>query len=275
MLVSASIVLFRNSLSECQKILNCLDTSLIDHIILVDHSGDERLAVLKNYSPKIEYIPHENRGYGAGHNVAIRKSIELNSDYHLVVNADITFEPGTIEKIVSFMEEHPEVGHLMPKVFYPDGRLQYLCKLLPTPWDMFARGFLPERWIRRGQRKFTLAFSGYDMIMNAPYLSGCFMFIRTKVFQEIGCFDERYFMYPEDADLTRRIHEKYKTVFFPGASIVHNHIAAHRKSLRMKKVMIENMIRYFNKWGWLLDRQRQEFNRTLLAELKAAGKDMY
>ena len=113
------------------------------------------------------------------------------------------------------------------------------------------------------------------MIMNAPYLSGCFMFIRTKVFQEIGCFDERYFMYPEDADLTRRIHEKYKTVFFPGASIVHNHIAAHRKSLRMKKVMIENMIRYFNKWGWLLDRQRQEFNRTLLAELKAAGKDMY
>lgn len=274
-MITSSIVLYKNSLEECHSILDCLLAAPIEKIYLVDHSGDESLSILKEYSPKIEYIPHENLGYGSGHNVAIKKAIELKSDYHLIINADILFEPGTIEKIQEFMDRNPDVAHVMPKVFYPNGDVQYLCKMLPTPFDMFARGFLPKSLIRKNQRRFTMSFTNYDIIINAPYLSGCFMFIRTKVLEEMNGFDERYFMYPEDIDLTRRIHAKYKTIFYPGAKIVHNHAAAHRTSLKMRKVMIKNLILYFNKWGWFFDPQRRAFNQRVLEELQRAGKHLY
>ena len=271
-MITSSIVLYKNTLKECYSILDCLLTSKIEKIYLVDHSGDDRLSVLREYSPRIEYIQHENLGYGSGHNVAIKKAFELKSDYHLIINADIIFKPGTIEKILEYMNQHPDVAHVLPKVFYPNGELQCLSKMLPTPFDMFARGFLPKSWIRKNQRRFTLSFTNYDIIMNAPYLSGCFMFIRTDVLKEMNGFDERYFMYPEDVDLTRRIHVKYKTIMYPEVTIIHNHIAAHRTSLKMRIVMIENLIRYFNKWGWFFDRQRRVFNQRLLQELEEAGK---
>ena len=100
--------------------------------------------------------------------------------------------------------------------------------------------------------KFQLRFSGYDKIMNIPYLSGCFMFFRISVLQQIGLFDERFFMYPEDIDITRRIHEKYKTIFYPDVSIIHAHAAASRSNAKMLKIHIINIIKYFNKWGSLI-----------------------
>ena len=75
-------------------------------------------------------------------------------------------------------------------------------------------------------------------------------------------------MYSEDIDITRRLHEKYRTLFYPGVSIVHAHAAASRTSLRMLRIHISNMIRYFNKWGWLNDPQRRAANRRLQRELR-------
>ena len=266
-MITASIVLYKNDLEECHRILDCLIKAHIDRIYLVDHSGDTRLSVLEEQSDTIEYIPHENLGYGAGHNIAIKKAIDASSKYHLIVNSDIFFEEGTIEKIVDYMEKDSSVAHIMPKVYYPNGELQHLCKFLPTPFDLFVRGFLPGNLIKEQRRRFVMAFTGYNRIINAPYLSGCFMFIRTDVLQEIGGFDERFFMYPEDIDLTRRIHKKYKTIMYPAVSIVHDHKAAHRHSLRLRMIMIFNLIKYFNKWGWFFDKERKQFNERLLDEL--------
>ena len=81
--------------------------------------------------------------------------------------------------------------------------------------DLIFKRFLPGRLTRKRLRKFQLQFTGYDKPMNVPYLSGCFMFFRMSALQEIGLFDERFFMYPEDIDITRRIHERYKTIFYP------------------------------------------------------------
>ena len=102
--------------------------------------------------------------------------------------------------------------------------------------------------------------SGYDKIMNVPYLSGCFMLLRTKALQKARLFDERFFMYPEDIDLTRRIHRDYLTVYFPHVTIIHNHEHASYKSLKMLLVHIVNMCRYFNKWGWFVDKERDAIN---------------
>jgi len=266
-MITASIVTYKNSPEECRTILNCLLSNSIDRIFVIDHSPDSHLASLVAVSDKVEYIRHANLGYGAGHNVGIRRAFDLGADYHLVVNADVVADGNVVPELVSYMDQNPDVAQIMPNVFYPNGDRQYLCKLLPSPWVMFVRRFMPLGVRNRINEKFTLKFTGYDRLVNAPYLSGCFMLFRCSALREVGLFDERFFMYAEDIDLTRRMHERYRTIFYPRVSIVHVHRAESRHSFKMLKVHIVSLVKYFNKWGWLFDRQRRRFNRQVLEEL--------
>lgn len=75
-------------------------------------------------------------------------------------------------------------------------------------------------------------------------------------------FDDRYFMYFEDYDLVRRIHRISKTVFYPAVVIIHDHATEHRTNKRLLKISIQSAIRYFNKWGWIFDRERQKINKN-------------
>lgn len=220
--------------------------------------------------PNITYIKSEqNRGYGAGHNIALRKVLD-GSDFHFVLNSDIYFEPMELEKMIQFMGQDPTIGHLMPRVIYPSGQLQYLCKLVPTPADLFLRrfSFTPFRdMTRRRSERFELRFTNYDETMDVPYLSGCFMLFRTAALRRIGIFDERFFMYPEDIDITRRMHAEFRTVFYPRATVIHDHARESYKSARALWVHVYNVAKYFNKWGWFHDPQRSRVNRKILEQL--------
>nr|WP_304642651.1 hypothetical protein [uncultured Muribaculum sp.] len=81
--------------------------------------------------------------------------------------------------------------------------------------------------------------------------------------KRVGLFDERFFMYPEDIDLSRRLHRMYRTIYYPGITVVHRHRAASYHNSRMLWIHIVNMMKYFNKWGWFFDRERKEFNARL------------
>ena len=116
-------------------------------------------------------------------------------------------------------------------------------------------------------RRFELRDSGYDKIMNVPYLSGCFMLLKAAALKKAGLFDERFFMYPEDIDITRRIHREFLTLYYPNVSIVHNHEKASYKSKKLLKIHIENMCRYFNKWGWIFDKERCQVNKATLSAI--------
>ncbi|MCD7932675.1 MAG: hypothetical protein LUH15_15715 [Tannerellaceae bacterium] len=100
--------------------------------------------------------------------------------------------------------------------------------------------------------RFEMRFTDYNQIMNVPYLSGCFMFLRTSVIKEIGLFDEHIFMYCEDTDLNRRIYQKYKTIYYPDVSIVHNFEKGSHKNIRLLWIHIKAAVYYLNKWGWFL-----------------------
>ena len=202
-----------------------------------------------------------NRGFGAAHNIAIRQAMESGAKYHAIVNPDISFSPGTLEALESFMELNPDIGLVMPKTVNPDGSLQYNCKLVPTPFDLFARRFLPKAWTRRRNDRFTMHDADYTRVMDVPYLCGCFMVFRLDCLKEVGLFDERFFMYPEDIDITRRIYaSRWRSVYFPGATVVHAHAAASYRSLRMLVIHAWNLIKYFNKWGWFFDAERRRIN---------------
>jgi GT2 family glycosyltransferase len=210
----------------------------------------------------------KNKGYGAGHNVAIREALKVDSKYHIVLNPDLEFTPDVIDKIAEFMDTDDTIAQVMPKVLNQYGELQYLCKLLPTPMDLFFKRFLPDKYAKKRLMRYQLKFTDYNKQMSIPYLSGCFMFFRTSAFKTIGVFDERFFMYPEDIDITRRIHKVYKIIYYPEVSIVHTHQAESYKSKKMLKVHIINMVKYFNKWGWFFDHERRIINTKVLKALK-------
>ena len=264
-MLNISIVLYRPNWEE--EVLPLVEELLrVKHLrklYLLDNSEDRELHPKSEIKhPKLRYMHMaSNLGYGKAHNIALRESAYHKTAFHLVMNSDIRVKAEDIDAMHDWMLVNSEVGLLMPKVLNPDGTQQYLAKRLPTPLDVFGRRFLPEILMARRNRRYELRDLDLTRPVNAPYLSGCFMFLRTKAAVEAGLFDERYFMYPEDIDLTRTIHRCYLTLYYPEWTIVHAHARDSYKNKHMLWVHIQNMCRYFNKWGWFFDKERRLFNK--------------
>ena len=143
-MITASIVTFHTNTDEVIKLVSSLINNEIDNIFIIDNSSND---LLRNYITsltKVIYIHSKNIGYGRAHNIAINESIKLGSTYHVIINPDIQIpQNDTIHKIKCFMDQTPTCGLTMPLILYPNNEIQYLCKLLPSPKDLFIRRFLP------------------------------------------------------------------------------------------------------------------------------------
>jgi GT2 family glycosyltransferase len=272
--VSISVVLYNTSEERYQKLYSCIEHSkIINRFFVVDNSP---VACVNNYNKHfVEYFScPQNLGFGQGHNLAIQRVLN-ESDYHFVINPDVVFTDDVVGCIVDYMSKHPDIGLLMPKVVYPDGSPQNLCKLLPSPFDLFSRRFLghisPEL-VRRIDDRYELGFWNHESIAEVPALSGCFMAIRISALREAGLFDPRFFMYMEDYDLSRRIGSVSKTVFFPGATVVHDFAKESYHTAAATHIHVRSAIKYFNKWGWFFDKDRQERNCATLERLGYQGR---
>ena len=267
-MITASIVLYNTPKIQVETVLKSVfDSKCIEKLYVIDNSPNDWWRCIEKSSPIIRYVHNENTGYGASHNLAMRKAAEEGSTYHIVLNPDLKFDSNVVQTLYEFMEAHKEVGHVMPKIVNQEGEVQYLCKLVPSPSDLIFKRFLPKSFSKNSAYKFQLKFADYDKEMDVPYLSGCFMFFRMEAVQKVKGFDERFFMYPEDIDITRRIHKFYRTVYYPKVFVYHLHAAESYHSKRMLKIHIQNMIKYFNKWGWLFDSERKRFNIETLEKL--------
>lgn len=268
--VTASVVLYKNPIVMLEKVISSfLNTSLDVQLYLIDNSPTNSLQYLANEDMRISYIHNpSNLGFGTAHNIALQQSIKNESKYHLVLNPDVYFHSNVLESIVSYMDTHSDTGLLMPKVLYPNGNIQYIAKLLPTPWDLFARRFIPVKgYLKKINRRYTLTFFDYSFTVQIPFLSGCFMFLRTDTLREVGVFDEQFFMYLEDADLSRRIGAIAKTVLYPHVHIYHEYERGAHKNFKLLWIFICSTIKYFNKYGWFFDPYRQKTNQQTLAQL--------
>lgn len=261
--MNVSIVTYKTDLDELAKCMMSLDTPVVGRIYVVDNGSEKRIADFVGKYHNAVYIANANTGYGSAHNIAIRKSISEGADYHLVLNSDVYFEPELLESAKKYMDNHPQTGQLHPALTYPDGRPQYTVRRLPTPFDVFIRRFVPDFLFRKSRDRYLLKDLDLETVINAPYHQGSFMLLRISALKEVGLFDERFFMYPEDIDLTRRMHERYETVYYPFLKAVHAHRAESYSSGRMLRIHIINMIRYFNKWGWFYDPSRRKVNQVL------------
>ena len=271
MKLTASIVTYRTPLDELGKCLESLRRDGVCRVYVIDNSPDDSLRSYITSHPAgdiVEYVDsHDNPGYGAAHNIALRRAIEENTSYHLVINSDVYFDRGVLPGIVEYMDSHPDIGLLQPRIISPDGSEQFSSRLLPTPLDLIGRRFLPGFLSGPRNRRYLLADRPAGATLNIPYHQGSFMFFRVDVLSKTGLFDERFFMYPEDIDITRRIHALSPTIYWPGVTVTHAHRASSYHNLRMLRIHAVNIIRYFNKWGWFYDRSRRYFNQRLLKEI--------
>lgn len=176
--------------------LRCLQASTIPvDIHIVDNaSQDSMLRTLRALEPKASYYALErNIGYGSANNVAME---HIRSDYHLIMNPDITFEPNLLERMVAFMDSHPDVGVLTPHLFFPDGTEQFVPRMEPSIRRLLGGRigrFFPGAQAWRDE--YTLQHEDTSAPLKVGIATGCFMLIRTHLLFRLKGFDERFFLY--------------------------------------------------------------------------------
>jgi len=271
--IVGSIVLYNTPLEEVARAIRQFfdipDTdSSKRHLCVIDNSprplstplcADERISY---------HFANRNLGYGRAHNLAIRAS-EKRTQYNLIMNTDVHYAPDVISVLHTYLASHPHAGLAAPKILYPDGRLQPVCRLLPTPWNIFLRRFFPaSRLTETLDTQYELHWWPHDDIANIPFLSGSFLLMRSALLASLGGFDERFFLYAEDVDLCRRIHELSQTAYIPDARVTHDFRRQNRRSIRCTWHGLISHAQYFNKWGWFFDTRRREINFRTIERLK-------
>lgn len=242
--VSGTVVAYHNrdEILECLKSVKEQTKGVRLSLFVSDNGSDDGTpAAVRAAFPDVTVIENgANLGFGAGHNKVIPL---LSSRYHVMINPDITLKEDAVSAMAAYMEEHPEVGLMMPDIRNPDGTRQILPKRDPRWRYMILGKFFPA--VRR-------AYCRTDEAMDKPteieFCSGCFMLIRTELFKKLGGFDDRYFLYMEDADLSRQVRKQAKVVFFPGAKVTHAWHHESAKSGKALKLHIESGRKYFAKW---------------------------
>ena len=267
--ISASIVVYNSDWDEVSRLLDCLVISKTVKIFIIDNSLTSVLQDLC-LNRKIEYIHNPtNPGFGTAHNIAITKALEMGYSYHFVINPDIYFEGDIITPMIEYMDKDSSIGMLMPKILNLDGTVQNLPKLLPSPLSIILRKIKKPYTIhQKFIDKYELRKVPNELIYNTPILSGCFTLLNLNAIKEIGQYDDKYFMYFEDWDLSRRMHKSYKTIYYPNVSVYHGYESGANKNKKLLKIFISSAITYFNKWGWFFDKDRMKFNKKALNQFK-------
>ena len=249
--LGVSIVLYKTLATDIRELLEQLLEQGASRIYLIDNSPlSYRTFAGWSPSERITIVrTGHNLGYGSGHNLAIRDSL-LRHHYHLICNPDIQLLPGTLAAIHDTMTARPDVGLCMPKVLGLDRQIQHVCKRAPSPLDYLAGILAPRGWGRRRRFRFEMRDCSYEQEMEVECLSGCFMFFRSTTLESLAGFDEHFFLYFEDFDLSRRARQAARNLYFPGAAVIHAHARAHSHSWRLRWMFARSALRYFNKWGW-------------------------
>lgn len=188
----------------------------------------------------------ENIGFGSGHNSVL---YSLRSDYHAVINPDITLTNDAITEICAYMDAHEDVVMVTPQLMFPDGSLQYTAKRKPSFMALLART-VPLKCLKNIENHYLALDEDLSVEREVEFCSGCFFVIRTEILKSIGGFDEKYFMYVEDADITQKALAMGRCMFLPSVRVYH---AWHRDTRRKWSsffMQIKSMLRYWSKWGF-------------------------
>lgn len=254
--VSACVVLYHSG-NQAEATIECLLSSTLPiDVRMVDNSPEDMIGrgIKLNHETLVDWIvPDKNVGYGAGNNIALRK---VHSKYHIICNPDVTFAPDLVKKMVEFMETHKDVVILTPRVLNPDGTEQLLPRREPRLRYLAARRLPRLRFLPFLNKRLDKLCDDYTManadgeIYSVDYATGCFMLARTHALYRLNGFDEQFFLYHEDSDLSRRACKQGEIVYHRGFCVTHAWQRDSAHSGRALRQHLLSTVKYFHKWGW-------------------------
>lgn len=229
------------------------DANIDKRIYVVDNSCNESgdtdkeafVQFVHTFDDVIYLDTGKNLGFGKGHNYIMDK---IDSEYHAIVNPDIELTEDVFTALLEYMDVNDEVGMCIPRINDEAGNLQRAYREEPTVFDMFIRMFCKALFPKRID-KHTLQYMDYSEPFQVPFAQGCFLVIRSGLFKQLGGFDDKFFLYMEDADLCRRVNEISKLMYYPGASVIHKWNRESHKNFKLFRYHIQSMKYYFKKWG--------------------------
>lgn len=249
--VSAGIVLYKGFEEAKSCIASVLDktTGFPFQAYLIDNASpdDTGEQLEKAFAQRATVLrAPQNLGYGKGHNLCLPL---LNSTYHAVINPDITLPDNVLKTLCDYLEEHPDVVMVTPQLRFPDGRIQQIAKRTPNVLALAARQ-LHWKFLEKYENYYLMLDQDLSVPQEVQFCSGCFFVVRTKALQAFGGFDPDYFMYVEDADITRRAMAFGRVMYLPQCFVYHGwHRAAHRDPKAFLQ-QLKSMMLYFKKWGF-------------------------
>ncbi|MDQ5983656.1 MAG: N-acetylglucosaminyl-diphospho-decaprenol L-rhamnosyltransferase [Eubacteriales bacterium SKADARSKE-1] len=243
--------------NNCNEILNLLksiyeNTVEVNFSVFVvdNNSSDNTVNLISKYYPNVEIIKTNcNKGFGYAHNLVIDK---IDSDFHIIINPDISFNVNVLKQLSDYLSENNDVIIVTPKILHPNGSEQYLPKREPKIKYLMA-GKL-ERFsnsLSKLRSKYTMENECLEEPVDIDFCTGCFMMIRTEIFKKLNGFDDRFFMYFEDADLSKRAKKFGRVIFFPKIYVTHSWERASSKKIKFLFIHISSMIKYLIKWNKL------------------------
>lgn len=250
-MLTASLVLFHNPTDKLREVLESfLAVPGPKHLYAIDNSGNRDLEPFFSNREHVTYLwTGENLGFGRGHNYVLER-LHADSRFHLILNPDIYFDPGVPARLQDYLEAHPDAGMAGPQINYPDGRLQHSIRRYPGPLD-FAIRRVPGLSRLFNKRYIRSHYLDRDLTVpqDVDSLLGCFQLFKTRVFLEVGGFDERYFMYLEDIDICREVAAAgYRVVYVPGARIFHHYEKASSRNAKLFLAHLKSIRIFLGKW---------------------------
>lgn len=247
--VTGSIVT-HNNMKAIKETLDTIFANIgnVDfRLYVIDNaSTDGTPNFIREQYPQVCLIePMTNNGFGAGHNLVLPM---IESDYHIIINPDIIIKDNAIEKMINFLDAQNDIGVLSPKICFPDGREQILGKKNPRLKYLFASRLRNEQAPGKLLREYAMLDEDLSKIQDIENTTGCFIVFRTSVFKQLGGFDERYFMYFEDADISRRAAKITRVVYYPDAVVYHVWGRESKRNFKLMRIHIKSMLKYFIKW---------------------------
>ncbi len=231
------------------------DSALAVHVVVVDNASNDGIEqFLKEKYPQTAFIQKSlNDGFGKAQNLGLAST---EAKYHFVLNPDTYFYPGkhAIKSLYDFMEMHPKVGMAGPKILYPDGSLQYSCYRFPHFWQpLFSRTKLGQKGRGKDSNSHAL-MKDFDHNKTTPvdWIMGSAMFVRAEAMNQVGMFDDRFWMYYEDSDWCRRMWEAGWPVYY-----IHDIVLEHlrgRGSAQVPgilKALIKNKLARVHMVSWI------------------------
>ena len=252
--ISACIVAYCDYDEVCAAVRSVLANTPGDDFALyvVDNASPDgcgpRLAQTDFGDVRVQVIClPKNLGFGKGHNSIMDR---LTSDVHFILNPDIQLTADTLSDLADWMAQHPGVVMARPALAFPDGRPQRLPLRRCSVRAMVYRQLPCLKFWAKYNERYLMADKDLTKPTEIEFCTGSFSAVDTAVFKAVGGFDEDYFMYVEDADLTQKMRTRGKAYLVPQYTAIHAwHRAAHR-SLKPFLWQLRSLLRYFSKWGF-------------------------